>query len=249
MKTNHLVLAMLTIFLSGSWLLSAEEFDIFNPMCPVYTDEPSDREIMLVHEGKPLYFCCKKCVRKFKEDPSKFVNNIVYEGGKEGDGDEEKSDQHDHEHDHAHDHGKGSLSLLGKFHPAIIHFPIAGIYFAFFLQMLAHFRKETQFQESIKLFLILTTVFAFLAGLSGWINASGQSVNGKDLEAIDLHRWFGMATGVSILFCTILQGKDSPKNSRHYGFYMVFLILSLILTSITGHLGGLLVFGEQYFQR
>lgn len=233
------------LFLTSIGSLLAEESAPFNIMCPVYSDEPSDPEITTIHDGKPVYFCCKKCVRTFREDPGKFAKNIIYQH--EANAPEiEGGDDHDYDHDH--EHGKGALNLLGKFHPAIIHFPIAGIFFAFFLQMLAHVKKNEEFQESIGLILLLTTAFTILAGISGWINAHGQSVSGSDLKAIDLHRWFGLATGVSIVLCTFSQRKDSPKTSLSYGLYMGLLILSLILSSVTGHLGGILVFGSQYFQ-
>jgi len=241
MKLNFMALVLISIFSVGLGPLWSQSSDLFNPMCPVYTDEPSDREINVNHEGKSVYFCCKKCVRKFKENPDEFAKNIKYNH-------QENNIHEKGDHDHSNHHGKGSLSLLGKFHPAIVHFPIAGVFFAFFLQMLAHLKKDEHFYESIKFILMLTTAFTFLAGVSGWINASGQNMNSLDLKAIDLHRWFGMSAGVFILMCTILQRKDYPKNSFLYGIYMGFMIISLILVSITGHLGGLLVFGEQYFQ-
>jgi uncharacterized membrane protein/YHS domain-containing protein len=241
MKLNFKILVTLSILLTTLSHLYARNIDPFNPMCPVYTDEPSEREIKVDHKGKPVYFCCKKCIRKFQESPEKFAKNIVYQQKRDDVG-------HDREHDHALHHGQGALSLLGKFHPAIIHFPIAGIFFAFFLQMLAHVKNNDELHQSIKLILILTTVFTFLAGVSGWINASGQGLDSPDIEGINLHRWFGISTSVSILLCTLLQRKDDHKNSLLYALYIGLLIISVILASITGHLGGILVFGEQYFQ-
>lgn len=40
-----------------------------NPMCPILTDEKADASLFVEHEGKNIYVCCKKCLKRVKEDP------------------------------------------------------------------------------------------------------------------------------------------------------------------------------------
>ena len=57
-------------------------------ICPVSGDE-AEADLSATHAGKTYYLCCKKCLKKFKADPAKYLAK------KKG------HDGHDH-----HDHGK-----------------------------------------------------------------------------------------------------------------------------------------------
>ena len=48
--------------------------------CPFMTDEPIDKKIYADHDGKRVYFCCKKCQAKFKKDPAKYIKKIQDQG-------------------------------------------------------------------------------------------------------------------------------------------------------------------------
>ncbi|MEO8338697.1 MAG: YHS domain-containing protein [Nitrospirota bacterium] len=34
------------------------------------------KPVMLVYQGQEMKFCCKKCVKKFNEDPSKYIKAL-----------------------------------------------------------------------------------------------------------------------------------------------------------------------------
>ncbi len=41
----------------------------------IVSGEEADPELKMEYKGKTYYFCCKKCVKKFKENPEKYIKN------------------------------------------------------------------------------------------------------------------------------------------------------------------------------
>ncbi len=41
-----------------------------NRMCPVMPDEPVDPALFVEYEGKRIYVCCEKCLKRVAEDPA-----------------------------------------------------------------------------------------------------------------------------------------------------------------------------------
>lgn len=48
-----------------------------NAMCPVMTDDAAEPDYVVEHGGKKVYLCCKKCVKKFKADPEKYMKVLA----------------------------------------------------------------------------------------------------------------------------------------------------------------------------
>ncbi len=46
-----------------------------NTVCPVSMEEP-DPQITYSYKGKTYQLCCKKCLRKFKADPEKYIKRL-----------------------------------------------------------------------------------------------------------------------------------------------------------------------------
>lgn len=44
-------------------------------MCPVM-NAPIDKNIYIEYEGKKVYFCCKGCETKFKENPEMYIAKL-----------------------------------------------------------------------------------------------------------------------------------------------------------------------------
>lgn len=52
-----------------------ESKEILNTICPV-SDEEADPQITYDYKGKTYSLCCKKCLRKFKKDPEKYISRL-----------------------------------------------------------------------------------------------------------------------------------------------------------------------------
>ena len=61
---------------------SAVETEINKPVntiCPVST-EPADQEITYEYKGKTYALCCNSCLKKFKNDPEKYISRLSEDG-------------------------------------------------------------------------------------------------------------------------------------------------------------------------
>ena len=56
---------------------SAKALDIKTDQkkCPVMS-EKIDKKYHVVHKGKVVFFCCKACIKKFKENPEKYMKKL-----------------------------------------------------------------------------------------------------------------------------------------------------------------------------
>ncbi len=52
---------------------------VFNTICPVSTEE-ADPEITYTYKGKTYALCCKNCLKKFKNDPGKYISKLSEDG-------------------------------------------------------------------------------------------------------------------------------------------------------------------------
>lgn len=53
---------------------SVKKSDEKQLICAV-TGEEADPSLKMEYKGKTYYFCCKKCVKKFKENPEKYIKS------------------------------------------------------------------------------------------------------------------------------------------------------------------------------
>ncbi len=241
---------------------------ITNTLCPVLTDEPVDPNIHAVFRGEKVYFCCQKCVRKFTANPDLYLSDLeqirdssIANGGHDH-ADEQRQDNTDkqghdhadeHEHDHATDHGTVEgfprlIRFLGKFHPLVVHFPIALLIVAALAEMLRWFLQVTWLRPAARFSVLIASAAAVLAALLGWANAWFGNYPEELQWPLTLHRWLGTTTAVwsiAIAFCSERAARtEAGKWTRSY---LITLFLGALLVSITGHFGGTLVFGPGYY--
>jgi len=47
-----------------------------NKLICIVTKEDADPALSMEYKGKVYHFCCKKCVKKFKENPEKYIGKL-----------------------------------------------------------------------------------------------------------------------------------------------------------------------------
>lgn len=67
-------LAVALTFTVGLGAVSAADHKL--PNCPVM-DEPIDFSVSTPSKEGPVYFCCKGCIKKFRDNPSKYEKGLV----------------------------------------------------------------------------------------------------------------------------------------------------------------------------
>lgn len=162
------------------------------------------------------------------------------------------------DHDHELDHGPTSASekmslstrvigFVGKFHPVIVHFPIALLILAFFSSLLNTVWPANLFRYGSRLCLWAGTLGAAAAAVLGWMNASAfYSTVASD--ALALHRWLGISTAILSLIALCVAEMAWKKSSPGWKrAAIIILLIVAVIVGATGHLGATLVYGPNYF--
>lgn len=133
------------------------------------------------------------------------------------------------------------FDLLGRLHPAVVHFPIGILILAFILQYLSPKQIRGR-SELIWIVLIAGAVSAGVAASLGWI----LSWSGEYAEsAVSRHKWPGVYLCVSAIILVYLHKVREQSKLFNTLFHGVF-IASMMLLVITAHYGANLTHGTGY---
>lgn len=219
--------------------------------CPVMEENPIDPSLFVDHDGQRIYFCCKMCVSLFKESPEKYLPNLA--GGLTADhhSDERTSDSHDHTADHLKDQDTSSrlITFVGKFHPVAVHLPIALILMAALAEFIfLCFGSLPLFRSAARFNIHLAVLGAIATIILGLAAASGASYPSEYAEILLRHKIMAFTTLVmSILAAFSLEIGTRKDRSAWIMGYRISLFIAAVLVALTGHLGGMLVYGLNHF--
>lgn len=138
-----------------------------------------------------------------------------------------------------------SIKYSGKFHPVLVHFPIAFLLGAALMQWLFVMSKRQQIPPTVSAMLWMGTVGAILAAALGWAYAYDSMYFGEDEQILFLHRWLGTATATAAVIALILKYRVT--------FFSKPISLALLLTFLAvlvgaaAHYGGYLLYGVDNF--
>lgn len=130
------------------------------------------------------------------------------------------------------------MIFLGRLHPLLVHLPIGFLIIACIFDWLSFQEEHKKLKRATKLALALGTLAAAASCLTGYLlSQSGE----YDSTLVGRHQWFGISTMiVSLLYWQAKTQKVSALTSK------LFSVVTLMLLSVTGHLGGSLTHGENY---
>ena len=132
------------------------------------------------------------------------------------------------------------LELIGKLHPLIVHLPIGIILLYILLEFIQIFSKI----EMTKIIRRIIIIIGFNSGLASLISGYVLSLNGlNDGETLEKHKWIALAT----IICFVIYGYISQVKELRNHAKIIALIFLLFLMLATGHLGGTLTHGEEYW--
>ena len=146
-----------------------------------------------------------------------------------------------------HDNGVGLLTLFGRMHPALIHFPIALIVFALVAEVVSLFWKKPEIRWTALVVLVSAAVTAIPAALAGWTLSRDMLFSGRMAEIMTMHIWAGTSVAVAVWPLVFLRkwlDKHPSRNGRI--IYLAALGILVAAIALTGHLGGSLVYGPDF---
>jgi len=163
-------------------------------------------------------------------------------------------EEHSQEHDHGADHGHAATFIerltrfLGKFHPLVVHFPIALLLGAVLAELISWVGRYEKFDIVGRFCLWLGVFGAVAAAPLGWLAA--MHANYPQLERIlEWHRWSGTSVA-TLAILTLIVSEVSHRKKRKIlkMLYRGLLLLVAILVGMSSHFGATLIYGPDYFR-
>jgi uncharacterized membrane protein len=138
------------------------------------------------------------------------------------------------------------MALIGKLHPLLVHFPIALVMAAAAAELVAIATPRHAWHTVAVTNIRAGAALAVVTAVTGWLFASSPLVDAT--SALEWHRWMGMAGAVGALGAALLSSYRHVPSRRSVFVYRVALFGAAFLVAITGHLGGALVWGAEFFR-
>jgi uncharacterized membrane protein len=132
------------------------------------------------------------------------------------------------------------LSWIGRFHPMVVHFPIALFISALVAEILFATTRRELFRHALRFLLWGGALGAAVAVALGWIFAATGSTEHGWL--LDVHRWAGTAASVVGLVVLSVNERIERGMGTRAGL-RVSLAAIAVLVGAAGFLGGSLLYG------
>lgn len=140
------------------------------------------------------------------------------------------------------------LEFAGRLHPLVLHFPIALIVLAGGIEVV-RLRFSHPFLVPLVPFLLgVGAAGAVIASATGWIFAYESYPRPSLRWALEWHRWLGIGTAFVAACAAWLSWRlASAANGRRCWLRRVVIWAAVVAVSVTGHLGAMMVWDEDYF--
>lgn len=140
------------------------------------------------------------------------------------------------------------LRFLGRLHPMVVHFPVALLICAGMLEILA--LRAPSIRAAARACIYIGAVSAVVAAGLGWLIAAHEPQGRGEAQILEAHRWTGIATAGLALIAAALAAIDARRSSPTLAAaYRYALFSAVLVVSFAGHMGGALVYGEDYALR
>ena len=137
------------------------------------------------------------------------------------------------------------MALIGRLHPVLVHFPIALVILAAFAEGVAILARESRWHFVAIVNIRAGAFFAVVTTLAGWLLARTPSIEPTPL--LTWHRWLGTMGATLAVVVALASGIASGASARKIRVFRIVMFATAALVAVTGHLGGLMVWGTDWF--
>jgi mono/diheme cytochrome c family protein len=141
--------------------------------------------------------------------------------------------------------GRRFLHWIGKFHLLLLHFPLGLLVAAAIAECWSLVRASRVPAPAVRFCVILGATFAVATVALGWLHAFNGYGAGMP-RLLNLHRWLGTAAGLWVVGTAVFSEQDARRGERR-PLTRVLLFVGALLIGLSGHFGGLLAHGEDFF--
>jgi uncharacterized membrane protein len=139
--------------------------------------------------------------------------------------------------------------FLGRFHPSLLHLPVAFLLLALLLEVMrvpALRRFVPDLPETVlDLVLGLAAGGGFVTALAGWLLAQE---GGYDADLLERHLWGGVVTGIGAIACVVVRSlaRAQPERAAPRTVATGLLAGTCLVMALAAHAGGSLTHGGDY---
>ena len=138
------------------------------------------------------------------------------------------------------------MAFVGRLHPLLIHFPIALVIAAALAEGAAIVTADEGWRTVAVENVRAGAVFALLATVAGWRLALAPEMDVSPL--LEWHRWLGTIGAAVTLAAALATSRAANRSALDVWLYRIALFAAGTLVAVTGHLGGLLVWGADFLR-
>ena len=138
------------------------------------------------------------------------------------------------------------MALIGRLHPLLVHFPIGLVLIAAVAEAVAMMTDLREWRTAAVANVRAGAVFAIGAAIAGWRLASSPGIEAT--TSLEWHRWLGTIAAVAVLGAALATAGARGRSLLALWIYRITLFWAAALVAVTGHLGGLLVWGADFLR-
>jgi uncharacterized membrane protein len=138
------------------------------------------------------------------------------------------------------------MTLVGRLHPLLVHFPIGLVLIAAVAEVVAMTTGLWDWRAVAVANVRAGAVFAIGAAIAGWRLASSPGM--ETTPSLEWHRWLGTIAAVAVFGAALATAGGRGRSPFALWVYRITLFWAAALVAVTGHLGGLLVWGADFLR-
>lgn len=139
-----------------------------------------------------------------------------------------------------------ALEFLGKLHPIVLHAPLTLLVAGGVVECVRAFRDTPLLASTSRWLFAWGAAAAVVAAGSGWLLATHEPVLSDHQGALEWHRWLGVGSTAAAVLVWLTNGKVArATNARRPRSGLA--LATAILVVATGHFGGTLISGSDWF--
>jgi uncharacterized membrane protein len=138
------------------------------------------------------------------------------------------------------------MAFISRFHPLLVHFPIALVLAAAGAECAVIATTRTAWRTVAVANIRAAAAMGVVTAITGWIFATSPFV---DLgPALEWHRWLGMTGAAAGLGAALLSSRLNGASRGSAFAYRFMLFVTALLVTVTAHSGGSLVWGDGFLR-
>src|SRR5712691_3137807 len=141
---------------------------------------------------------------------------------------------------------RGDMALIGRLHPMLVHFPIGLVLIAAAAEVVAMMTDRREWRTVAVANVRAGAAFGIGAAIAGWRLASSPGIEAT--SSLEWHRWLGAIAAVAVFGAALATAGARGRSPFALWVYRITLFWAAALVAVTGHLGGLLVWGADFLR-